>query len=130
MYDNLRKELDFDDLLFEKRNKDYGAYQLRKRYNSVLIGSHLNLAILIVSTAALILPFILSPDSDRVLRWWRRFVQVQMENLEILLWKKYLFRRHHLLLHQLAGCRKLLNMFLRLLLTLFFLFEDTANYSR
>ena len=24
---------DFDDLVFEKRNREYGAYQLRKRYN-------------------------------------------------------------------------------------------------
>ena len=37
MFDNLRDRLDFDDLLFETRNRDYGAYQLRKRYNSVVI---------------------------------------------------------------------------------------------
>jgi hypothetical protein len=29
---------DLDDLLFESRNKEYGAYQLRKKYNSVVIG--------------------------------------------------------------------------------------------
>ena len=27
---------EFDDILFESRNKEYGAYQLRKRYNRVL----------------------------------------------------------------------------------------------
>jgi protein TonB len=24
---------DFDEIVFEKRNKEYGAYELRKRYN-------------------------------------------------------------------------------------------------
>lgn len=80
MYDNLRKWLDFDDLLFQSRNKDYGAYQLRKRYNSVLI-SGIILASLIVSLAV-ILPFLLAPHSDNVLIGNRRYIQLQMENLE------------------------------------------------
>jgi protein TonB len=80
MYENLRKVLDFDDLLFEKRNRDYGAYQLRKRYNSVLIAS-IFLAVFLVSSA-LVLPFIITPDSDRVFNGGVRYVQVQMENLE------------------------------------------------
>ena len=37
MDESLREVPDFDDLVFEMRNKDYGAYQLRKRYNSVVI---------------------------------------------------------------------------------------------
>jgi protein TonB len=80
MYDNLRRVFDLDDLLFEKRNKDYGAYQLRKKYNSVLIGSLL-IGIFIVSTAV-ILPFILTPGSDHVLSGGGSYVQVNMENLE------------------------------------------------
>ena len=47
MYDNLRKKIDFDDLLFESRNKDYGAYQLRKRYNSVVIAGIILASILV-----------------------------------------------------------------------------------
>ena len=31
----------FDDLVFEKRNKEYGAYQIRKKYNRVVIISTL-----------------------------------------------------------------------------------------
>ncbi len=80
MFENLRKEYEFDDLLFEKRNRDYGAYQLRKRYNSVLMASIL-LAVLIV-VSALVLPFLLTPDSDRVFEGGVRYVQVQMDNLE------------------------------------------------
>jgi protein TonB len=80
MYDNLRKWLDIDDLLFQKRNRDYGAYQLRKRYNSVVI-TGIILASLLVS-AAVILPFVLTPHSDNVLRGNRSYVQVSMETLE------------------------------------------------
>jgi protein TonB len=80
MYDNLRKWLDIDDLLFQKRNRDYGAYQLRKRYNSVVI-TGIILASLLVS-AAVILPFVLTPHSDNILRGNRSYVQVNMETLE------------------------------------------------
>jgi protein TonB len=79
MFDNLRKVIDFDDLLFETRNRDYGAYQLRKRYNSVVIAGII-LASLLVSSAVLI-PFILTPHSGQVLSGGFNYVQVQMENL-------------------------------------------------
>jgi protein TonB len=80
MYDNLRKWLDFDDLLFQSRNRDYGAYQLRKRYNSVVI-SGIILASVAVSLAV-ILPFVLTPHSDNVLNGNRHYAQLQMEILE------------------------------------------------
>jgi protein TonB len=80
MFDNLRHKLDFDDLLFESRNKDYGAYQLRKRYNAVVVAGII-LATLLVGSAV-ILPFIMNPGSDRVLSGGAGFVKVQMENFE------------------------------------------------
>ena len=80
MYDNLRKWLDFDDLLFQTRNKDYGAYQLRKRYNSVVIAGII-LASVVVSSAV-ILPFVLTPYKEHVFSSHGSYVQVQMENLE------------------------------------------------
>jgi periplasmic protein TonB len=80
MYDNLRRWLDIDDLLFQKRNRDYGAYQLRKRYNSVVITGIILASLLVCS--AVILPFVLTPHSDNVLRGNRSFVQVNMETLE------------------------------------------------
>jgi periplasmic protein TonB len=80
MYDNLRRWLDIDDLLFKERNKEYGAYQLRKRYNSVVI-TGIVLASLLVS-AAVMLPFMLTPHSDNILRGNRSYVQVNMETLE------------------------------------------------
>lgn len=80
MYDNLRRWLDIDDLLFQSRNRDYGAYQLRKKYNAV-VSMCIILATLLVSLAV-ILPFVLTPHPDNVLLGNRGYVQLQMENLE------------------------------------------------
>jgi protein TonB len=81
MYDNLRNVLDFDDLLFESRNRDYGAYQLRKRYNSVVIAGIIFGTVLICS--AVMLPFILAPHSGKVIAGGLNYVSVTMENLDI-----------------------------------------------
>jgi periplasmic protein TonB len=80
MYDNLRKVMDFDDLLFESRNKDYGAYQLRKRYNAVVIAGILMASIAI--SIAVVLPFILTSNNERIVRGGTNYVRVDMENLE------------------------------------------------
>ena len=80
MFDNLRNRLDFDDLLFESRNKDYGAFKLRKKYNSVVI-TGIILASLIVGSA-IIFPFILTSHNERILVAGGNYVQVRMENLE------------------------------------------------
>jgi len=80
MFDNLRDVLNFDDLLFEKRNRDYGAFMLRKKYNSVVFASII-IAILLVSSAVII-PFLFRPSSDHVLAGGAGFVQVSMENFE------------------------------------------------
>ena len=81
MYDNLRNRLDFDDLLFKSRNKDYGAYQLRKKYNSVLIFGVI-LASLIMSSTVII-PYIFTSKDVKTLRGGNNYVQVQMQNFEI-----------------------------------------------
>jgi protein TonB len=80
MFDNLRDTLEFDDLLFETRNRDYGAYQLRKRYNSVMVAGII-IASLLVS-AAVILPFVITPRSDKFIAGGFSYVQVEMEDLE------------------------------------------------
>ena len=80
MYENLRRVFDFDDLLFHKRNKEYGAYQLRKRYNSVVV-TGIIIATIIVSAAVLI-PFIFSRKEDDVLLGNRGYTELNMENLE------------------------------------------------
>lgn len=70
----------FDDLIFESRNKEYGAYQLRRKYNLALVTG------IVVSTllasAAILIPFSLTPHSDEFIVGGGRFVSVRMENLE------------------------------------------------
>jgi periplasmic protein TonB len=81
MWDNFRNTLNFDDLLFESRNKAYGAYQLRKKYNSVLIGGIILGSLIMCSL--IILPFVLTQNNDKVLRGAGQYVQVQMQNFEV-----------------------------------------------
>lgn len=66
---------DFDDIIFEKRNKDYGAYDLRKRYNRVVFGS-LIAAIIIGSTAVLI-PFFRVPAKKSQQIYSVRYVTIE-----------------------------------------------------
>jgi protein TonB len=80
MFDNLRNLLDFDDLLFDTRNKDYGAYQLRKRYNSVVIAGIIMASLLVSSVV--ILPFILTSHNEHLPRGGSKYVQVQINTLE------------------------------------------------
>ena len=70
----------FDDIVFEDRNKEYGAYRLRKRYNrnvsiSLLIG------ILILATAV-ITPYLNAKASENKSKRAERQVQIKMEKLD------------------------------------------------
>ena len=70
----------FDDIVFEDRNKEYGAYRLRKRYNrnvtiSLLIG------ILILATA-IITPYLNAKASENKSKRAERQVQIKMEKLD------------------------------------------------
>jgi protein TonB len=70
----------FDDIVFEDRNKEYGAYRLRKRYNrnvtlALLIG------ILILATAV-ITPYLNAKASENKSKRAERQVQIKMEKLD------------------------------------------------
>lgn len=71
---------DFDDIVFEHRNREYGAYQLRKRYNRVLFAGLLIASVLV--SLAVIIPFLSRPVDERVVTGGGGYVQVQLENLE------------------------------------------------
>jgi len=71
---------DFDDLLFENRNKEYGAYQLRKRYPRVLLAGVI--VSVLIGSSAVILPFIIKPNNEKVLSAGSRFVQMRLDNLK------------------------------------------------
>ena len=70
---------DFDDILFESRNKEYGAYQLRKNYNRAIITGIL-ISTLIVC-AAVIIPSLKKNNKEFIIAGNGRFVQVEMEKL-------------------------------------------------
>ncbi len=74
---NKEKIPDFDDLIFENRNKEYGAYQLRKKYNSfVIIGIIISIVLV---TSAVIYPFLNRPSGDRILRGGTGYSTISME---------------------------------------------------
>ncbi len=71
---------DFDDLVFEHRNREYGAYQLRKRYNRVVLAG-LVIAISFALIAVLI-PFYSRPSVDKVVVGGAGYYQLNLENLQ------------------------------------------------
>jgi periplasmic protein TonB len=70
----------FDDIVFEVRNKEYGAYTLRKRYNrTVLIA--LLIGVLVIATA-IITPYINAKASENRAKRAERQVEIKLENLD------------------------------------------------
>jgi len=80
MFDNLRNVFELDDLIFKDRNKDYGAYQLRKKYKSVVVTGTILATVL--ASIIVILPFILNTQSKKLVSGYITYYPVQMENLE------------------------------------------------
>jgi periplasmic protein TonB len=82
MWNPFIDRLNIDDLLFENRNKEYGAYILRKKYNLVLV-TCLFIAILIVSSA-IVIPYLIirSGRHERIHENRLRYVEMQMQKLE------------------------------------------------
>jgi len=70
----------FDDIVFELRNKEYGAYKLRKKYNrnvliSMLIGT-------IIIASAIITPYLNAKATVNREKRAERMVELKMENLD------------------------------------------------
>jgi protein TonB len=70
----------FDDIVFEERNKEYGAYKLRKKYNKTVLIALL-IGIIILATA-IITPYINAKAADLSKRRAERQVEIKMENLD------------------------------------------------
>jgi len=82
MRDDLKKDSGFDDLIFENRNKEYGAYLLRKGYNTIVIFSLI--AASIIGTSVVVIPFlkVLGKQHQAGSEVKMRYVQVQMDNIK------------------------------------------------
>jgi protein TonB len=70
----------FDDIVFENRNKEYGAYSLRKKYNRNVIIA-LIIGIVIMSTA-IITPYLNAKAAENRAKKTERQVEIKMENLD------------------------------------------------
>jgi protein TonB len=70
----------FDDLVFEKRNKEYGAYQLRKKYNSTLLAGIIISSLLGITSV--VIPFLARPSDEHVIAGGSGYYQVTIENLQ------------------------------------------------
>ncbi len=70
----------FDEIVFRERNKEYGAYKLRKKYNRTVIVS-LFVGIIIVGTAV-ITPYINAKAAENKQSRKERQVEIKMENLD------------------------------------------------
>jgi protein TonB len=80
MEKGFKKNPTFDDIVFEIRNKEYGAYILRKKYSgyvtlSILIG------IIIISTA-IITPYLNAKALEKRQHRTERQVEIKLENLD------------------------------------------------
>jgi protein TonB len=70
----------FDEIVFEDRNKEYGAYKLRKKYSRTVILSML-IGILILGTAV-ITPYLNAKALENREKRAERQVEIKMENLD------------------------------------------------
>ncbi|MEI6049195.1 MAG: energy transducer TonB [Bacteroidota bacterium] len=70
----------FDDIVFEDRNKEYGAYKLRTRYNRTVLVS-LVVGIIILATA-IITPYLNAKALENRQKRAERQVEIKMENLD------------------------------------------------
>jgi periplasmic protein TonB len=80
MAKDLKKIPDFDDIVFEIRNKEYGAYILRKKYDrnvilSTLIGT-------VILAAAIITPYLNAKALEKRQSRAERQVEIKLVNLD------------------------------------------------
>jgi len=70
----------FDDIVFEIRNKEYGAYRLRKKYSRNMLIATL-IGVIIIATA-IITPFLNAKALESKTKRAERQVEIKMENLD------------------------------------------------
>lgn len=70
----------FDDIVFEKRNKEYGAYTIRKRYNRTMVVA-IFIGVIIIGTA-IITPYLNAKALENKTKRAERQVEIKMENLD------------------------------------------------
>jgi protein TonB len=80
MEKDLKRISNFDDIVFEIRNKQYGAYVLRKKYSrNVIISLFIGITIL---ATAVITPYLNAKALENRQKRTERQVEIKMENLD------------------------------------------------
>lgn len=74
-------KLNFDDLVFEHRNKEYGAFPIRKKYNSTILISVL-IASLIVCISVIYPYLMINRKNNEASQIRLRYVEMKMDKLE------------------------------------------------
>ncbi len=70
----------FDEIVFENRNKEYGAYSLRKKYKKYLsVGMLIGI---VITSAVIVGPYINAKALENQRKRSERQVEIQMENIE------------------------------------------------
>jgi periplasmic protein TonB len=80
MAKDLKRIPNFDEIVFEIRNKEYGAYIIRKKYKSTLSVA-LGIGIIIIATA-IITPYLNAKAASSKERRAERQVEIKLENLD------------------------------------------------
>jgi periplasmic protein TonB len=75
-----KKAPDFDDIVFEIRNKEYGAYKLRKKYSRTMLVALL-IGIIIIGTA-IVTPYLNAKAAENRKARAERQVEIKLENLD------------------------------------------------
>jgi protein TonB len=75
-------KLEFDDIVFENRNRDYGAYPLRRRYNFIVLISVLIASSIVI--ASVVIPYlnIIGKQHEAGGQIKLRFIEMKMEKME------------------------------------------------
>jgi protein TonB len=80
MANEMKYKIPFDDIVFEHRNKEYGAYRLRKKYSrNLMIG--MLIGIITIGTA-IITPYLNAKALENQKKRAERQVNLKMENLD------------------------------------------------
>jgi len=80
MENELKNIPSFDDIVFENRNKEYGAYNIRKKYNRTVLWAML-VGTIILGTV-IITPYVMASVSERRQQKEEKAVTAEMEKLD------------------------------------------------
>jgi protein TonB len=80
MENELKNIPSFDDIVFESRNKEYGAYSIRKKYNRTVLWAML--VGIVILGSVVITPYVMASVSERRQRKEEKAVTAELEKVD------------------------------------------------